>query len=1096
MNANEQIDRFYEFLEKSYKEEIIKQASKENKRIIIDFTILSMFDPELADLLLEDPENVTKAGETAIERFDVGGLRVRFTNLPSGQQIFIRNIRSKDLGKFLAIEGVIRQKSDVRPQVTIAKFECPSCGQTINVPQIDTSFKEPSRCSCGRKGKFRLISKELVDAQGIVLEEDPEQLEGGLQPKRMNVFLSNDLVSPLSEMRSGPGSKIRVNGVVKEVPIILRTGSKSTRFELLIEANNVEVIEETFSDIEISEEEEKRILDIANSKEVFKKLSASVAPSIFGHERIKDALILQMFGGVSKTRVDGAVSRGDIHMLLIGDPGAAKSQMLKRANIIAPKSRYVSGKGVSAAGLTASVVKDEFLKGWSLEAGAMVLASNGLCCTTEDSRFILKNGKKKSFKELFKNTKSSIIFPKFEILALNKNTLKIEPFKIKKAFRIKNDKKIIHITTRTGRELNLTQDNEVYVCRASKIFWKPVGEISKNDFIAVPNKLHIKGEDKYHLDFAYIAGLIASDGNIKIDSRHATTSFYNTNILLVELFKEKMNSLGYKYSTFVQKKGRKSKIRGKNVVSKKDLYKIYNSTKKFAVDLIDFGVPSGNKSTNFVLNDKILTYSDEIIAKFLRGVFDGDGSIRLNPIEVIITSGIKENVTFFKEALLRIGILSSVKKSTNSWHCEVRGATRCAKFFEVVGTNHVEKYKRFEKISPKEVKDRIDVLPNHQDFFKNLLKKYRWKLGKSKFKYFWNYTRKGVLPSRYKLAILNKLLEDEYLMKYIEGDIFWDKVESIEDRDSEFVYDFTMKGTDNFIANNIIMHNCIDEMDKMSAEDTAAMHEAMENQTVSISKANIQATLIARTTVLAAANPKFGRFNPYEIIAKQINMPPALINRFDLIFPIKDIPDVAKDELLASHILHLHQSPDFEVQEIDTNLLKKYVAYAKQKIRPQLTDSALEEIKKYYVEMRNKDSDESSSRAIPISPRQLEALVRLSEASAKVRLSDKVTKRDARRAIDIAHYCLHEVGLDPETGKIDIDRITTGISASQRSHIIEIKEIISELENKLGKTIPIDDIVAMAKDKGIGEDKTEEVIEKLKRSGDLFEPRRGIVSKL
>ena len=127
---------------------------------------------------------------------------------------------------------------------------------------------------------------------------------------------------------------------------------------------------------------------------------------------------------------------------------------------------------------------------------------------------------------------------------------------------------------------------------------------------------------------------------------------------------------------------------------------------------------------------------------------------------------------------------------------------------------------------------------------------------------------------------------------------------------------------------------------------------------------------------------------------------------------------------------------------------------------------------------------------------QFEALVRLTEASAKIRLSNKATKNDAKRAIDLLEYCLLQIGLDKETGQIDIDRIATGIPASVRSHIIMIKEIISELESKLGKTIPIDDIIEESKQKGINEEKVEEVLEKLKRVGEIFEPRRGFISKI
>ena len=503
-----------------------------------------------------------------------------------------------------------------------------------------------------------------MDAQNIVLEEDPEDLDGGSQPKRMKVFLKDDLVSPLSERNTAPGAKINIVGIIKEIPITLRTGGKSTRFDLLIDANSIQAIEETFSELIISPEEEQKIKELGKDPQLRQKLVGSIAPSIYGYEQIKEAVLLQLFGGTHKQRRDGSTTRGDMHILLVGDPGSGKSQILKRINVVAPKARYVSGKGVSAAGLTAAVVRDEFLQGWSLEAGAMVLASNGICL--------------------------------------------------------------------------------------------------------------------------------------------------------------------------------------------------------------------------------------------------------------------------------------------------------------------------------------------------------------------------------------------------------------------------------------------IDELDKMSTEDSAAMHEALENQTVSISKANIQATLIARTTVLAAANPKFGRFDPFEILAKQINLPPALLNRFDLIFPIKDLPEETKDTQLAKHILSLHQDPDQFTAELSTNFLKKYIAYAKQHIHPRLTTEAMTEMQRYFVEIRNKGGvEEGVLRAIPISARQLDALVRLSEAAARMRLSNTVEVQDSQKAIELLEYSLRQVGLDPETGKIDIDRIATGISTSQRSLTRVIKDIIIGLEGKGSSAIPFEDIIEAAKEKNITKEKVEEVIEMLRRSGDVFEPRRG-----
>ncbi|MBN1156700.1 minichromosome maintenance protein MCM [Candidatus Woesearchaeota archaeon] len=672
MDVSTQIKEFQDFFEKNYLDKILDAFQKGRSFIVVDFSLLSKFNIEIAESLLDNPEEVIKAAEIAVEHFDIPeGLKnfsVRLRNLPETQKLMVRDIRSKHINKLIFTHGVVRQKSDVRPQVTSARFECPSCGQTISVLQLDTKFKEPSRCSCGRKGKFRLLSKELVDAQGLVIEETSEELIGGEQPKRMNVFLKNDLVTPMSEKKTNPGTKIKLYGTIKEVPIQLRDGGQSIRFDLIIDANYIETVEEDFSEISISEEEEKQIKELAADPDLMKKLVNSVAPSIFGHEKVKEALLLQLVGGLQKVHDDGIITRGDIHVLLIGDPGAGKSQLLKRITVVAPKARYVGGKGVSGAGLTAAVVRDEFLKGWALEAGALVLANKGICC--------------------------------------------------------------------------------------------------------------------------------------------------------------------------------------------------------------------------------------------------------------------------------------------------------------------------------------------------------------------------------------------------------------------------------------------IDEMDKMNPDDRAAMHEALEQQSVSISKANIQATLRAETTVLAAANPKFGRFDPYETISRQIDLPPTLINRFDLIFPIRDLPDSTKDTQMAEFILNIHQNPTGKKPEIETRLLKKYISYGRQRILPKLSDSALSELKDYYVQMRSSGSTEGEIKTIPISARQLEALIRLAEASAKLRLAAKVTKKDAKKAIELLQYCLGEVGMDKETGKIDIDRISTGIPASERSKIGQIREIIAGLEGTLGKTIPIDDIMREASDRGIKDEDVEEAIEKLKRTGDLFEPKSGFISRI
>ncbi len=672
MEIVRQIELFKEFIESNYLKELHKIIREGGKSILLDFQKVAKFDIELSELLLDSPEDLVKAAELSIEQFDFTKdkkIKVRFFNLPLSQEIRIRNIRSSNLGRFLSIIGIVRQASDVRPQVTSAKFECPSCGNIISVLQIEQTFKEPSRCSCGRKGRFKMISKNLVDAQRLVIEEAPEMLEGGEQPKRISVFLKGDLVEPKMEKRTTPGSKIRVYGVVKEVPIPLKTGTQSTRYDLSVDANYLESLVETFGDIIIDEEDEKQIIELSKDPKVYEKLVSTIAPSIYGHENVKSALVLQLMGGIKKERIDGTRTRGDMHILLVGDPGSGKSEMLKFISTASPKARYLSGKSASSAGLTATVVRDEFLKGWALEAGALVLASGGIAC--------------------------------------------------------------------------------------------------------------------------------------------------------------------------------------------------------------------------------------------------------------------------------------------------------------------------------------------------------------------------------------------------------------------------------------------LDELDKMSQEDSVALHEGLEQQTITIAKANIQATLRAETTVLAAANPKLGRFDLYQPIASQISMSPTLINRFDLIFPIKDIPSKEKDEKIAKHFLEMHKEEDSHESTIDLDLFKKYVAYARQRIKPKLTEEALNEIKKFYVDLRNQEtSSESTVKSVPITARQLGALVRLSEGSARVRLSEKVDKEDAKRAINILRNCLKTVGYDYETDTFDIDRISTGITSSQRSRIITLRGIIQEFSDKGIKSIPINDVVAEASNQNINETQVDDILDQLKKEGYIYEPRKGFITKI
>jgi replicative DNA helicase Mcm len=300
---------------------------------------------------------------------------------------------------------------------------------------------------------------------------------------------------------------------------------------------------------------------------------------------------------------------------------------------------------------------------------------------------------------------------------------------------------------------------------------------------------------------------------------------------------------------------------------------------------------------------------------------------------------------------------------------------------------------------------------------------------------------------------------------------------------------------------------CIDEIDKMDEHDRSALHQAMEQQEISVAKAGINATLKSRCAVLAAANPKLGRFDEFSPMHEQINMPPALISRFDLIFSILDKPNRIKDTDLATHILNTHKAGELHENIMRTKLskrtkeekeqlmkkitpifdpefLRKYIAYAKRNIFPVMTNDAVELIKNYYVDLRG-----SSEETVTFTPRQLEAFVRLAEASARIRLSQEINKDDAKRAIHIIEQYLGKVGIDRETGKFDIDIIATGISHSQQSRMRSIIDVIQRLcDASEDGNASRADIIREAEIEGIESSKVEEAVDRLKRNGQIYEP--------
>lgn len=659
------------------------------RSINIDFSEVEKFDPDLANYTLVNPSMSIKSAEDAMKRMVSHALtnpfvHFRIMGLPRDSRIEVRKLRAKHLGTFVSVEGLVRKATEVRPRVTVAEFECARCGHKMTIEQEGMLFHEPLECSkeeggCGRgpgSTKFRLLSdpSKFVDTQKIETQEPPEGLRGGAQPERLVGYIEDDLAGRIS-----PGDRLILNGILKSQQKGGQT--KSTLFEISLDINSIEFEEHEYEEILITPEDELKIREFADSSDAFERIIGSISPTIYGYDQEKEALALQLFGGVQKTMDDGTRIRGDIHIALIGDPGTAKSQILRYMAQLAPRGIYTSGKASSAAGLTAAAVKDEFGEGrWTLEAGALVIADKGLAC--------------------------------------------------------------------------------------------------------------------------------------------------------------------------------------------------------------------------------------------------------------------------------------------------------------------------------------------------------------------------------------------------------------------------------------------IDELDKMNDQDRSAIHESLEQGTISVAKAGITATLQSRCAVLGAANPKYGRFDDSKNIAEQIDLPPALLSRFDAIFTMTDRPEAKQDHNVAEHILkvhqrgeiRLHESPEklthVNVEEImrdtahlvpamDKEFLRKYVAYSK-RITPVMGSEAMQTLEGYYVGIRKLGEDRGAS--VPITARQLEALIRMSEASARARLSQIVSSEDSQRAIKIVQYYLGKVA--SEGGKLDIDLIATGTSRSQREQIYVLRSLIQQMSDPR-RGVNQDDLMQKAASENIPAEKAKALLKRLSESGEIYSPQPG-----
>ncbi|MDO8538398.1 MAG: LAGLIDADG family homing endonuclease [archaeon] len=1337
------ITRFESFFNTHYKKEIERLVAKypEKRSLNIDFKDIEHFDYELADEILANPDYLVEAAENAIKNIDIPSLQleqfaphIRIFNLPKEKQVPIRDISSIHLAKLIAVDGVVKQITDVLPKLKIAMWECRRCGNTYKILQAGQDVRQPAICQCKHKD-FELVEEKssFVDYQKIQIQEPLEFLKGNAQPSNLDLYVSDDIVNIVNA-----GDRIKISGILR----LYEPRNKKLIYGRYLEIVHVEQTEKEFEEIEILPEEEAKIKTLANDPKIYEMLTQSIAPAIYGHDIVKQSIVLQLFGGVKKLLPDESKIRGNIHILLVGDPGAAKC---------------VSGD-------------------------TKILLGNG---STERIDSIVESMLAKETKKMDDGFYSEISYSNLPVM--NRDCT-IERQQILRGYKRKPTK-MFQVVTASGKKLKVTHTHPLFLCLGGKVRAKKTIELIKGDFIATPRKVNVFTEiqklnssinespaynsnniqfpEYANEDFARFSGYLASEGYIL--KRKTTTVFIFTNKdkeLLEDFEKITKKLFNARLRTKTKEIGKETK---EIIINSVDLAKFLELNTSEIM----------NKSRNRDVPQIILKSPEKITKHFIKAFIEAEGSIRKDRRVIEVTSASEKLIENLQLLLLRFGIYSTkremLSRASNGKMKEKQ------KYFKITisGKQAVNYVKKIGFISKRKIESslkivesnaklntNIDIVPN----LKEELKFARIALGLSQFQTgiirssYQHYEKGDRNPSREQLLIIankfqqkfNKLPKEKRtlepgekilnLVKLAKADIFWDKIKEIKQiENEEWIYDFEVSNTHNFITNQIFSHNSmmllaankiapkslyisgkstsgagisatavkddfgeggwtikagalvlasggvamVDEFDKMEAEDRSAMHEALEQQSyhkdfeimfadgsthkigelvdklmqenkekiiqgkdceilpvnhielfstnfkrifqtkadrisrhkapkhfieithsngkkikvtpdhqifvfnenklievpaekvmigmsipganlnevknetthgisillnyeirflkivkvekienndsewvydvtiepthnfissglvlhnsISVAKAGIVTRFKTETSVLAAANPKFSRFDPFMNFMEQINLPATLISRFDLFFMIRDVLDKEKDRDIAKHILETHRAGEILMQHkqktitlkaaekeelvklltpsIPPELFKKYISYARQKINPILARDAMQKITDFYVNLRDQGRKEGSYSA---THRQLEGLIRLSEASARVRLSNEVTEQDADRAIFLFRTSLQDVVVDQETGKIDIDIITTGQSHSQTT---QLKRVLTIIRSKAAQMdmVPIIDILEELKVEGMDKDKVMEIISKLRTKGEIYEPRHGFL---
>lgn len=1047
-----------EFLEQPHiKAKIFKLTEKydcekpNGKSLTLDFSELEKFSPTLADNLVKYPDIVLPVAKQTLEKIvmQIMGSRlkanIRFKSLPPQYSTTVQKIGALHINTLTEFECVTNLVSDRLTQLQTAAFECQFCNQV--------SFKKPekkqlkpmtNRCSCGHN--TFVLKEDLSDYIDLQRAQSQELVERAHNPTAtpvIELWLEDDLTNYLNA-----GEKVRITGILRTRAKNLRDKDKNTIYSKYVDVVHIQKLEQDEEEFTISPEEEKEIIALSKHPKRDEILISSMAPYISGHGKIKEALLLQQFGGTAPN--SSTYKRDVMHILIIGDPSC-----------LVAGSRIVNSDGTFSK---IETFGDKHLQ--TINRNIMIdERTNAL--TTQFHKY-----SNQPLIEIITETGKSIVGTynhPLRVLGDDANSWK-------RLDEICVGDKLETITRIPCTKTDLVDTNFKVQRKKHKLK------------VLIPNKVTP--------ELAGLMGYVLGDGHV---NKYVVGALVN---LQEEDLIDKLNTISKNCFG-------KQFVINKRIFSNKLVYFKKQEHPYYRKPIFECYLRGIDVAQNLIflrekrVPDLIMQSRNDVVSEFLAWLFEADGCVFSHSDKERQIKGIQlrcgeQRIELLRDVqllLLRFGIHSSILEYANDVKLVIRRGKSILAFDKNIG---FKSKKKKEKLAAAVICAKNVSRVIYNEIYERVVSVKQVGLGDVydiHVPQYNSFIANGIIShntSKTELTRFVAKMSPKLVSATGGGSSGVGLCASVE-KDAEFG-GWIIKAGAAVLANNGTM--AIDEFDKLGDSDKGLLHSVMTDQVVVITKAGKNVQLPARTSVLAVCNPKFGRFDPNEPTLSQFNIGEALRTRFDLIFVTRDIAEEAKDDAIMQKIVDAYlpkeqRAVSYNSETISPEKIKKYIAYARKNCKPVITDNEIvQEAVAYFRELR-KTQGEQTTTALP--HRYFESIIRIAGAYAKKRLSNIIDKEDFTNAVLIMDNSLKQYLVDPQTGKLDANLGDFGKTTSQLNQqhmmVLEIRTMCGNSPDGLASEFEYEK--ACIERLGIPEPRYKTLFNSLKTVGEITQQGTG-----